>query len=364
MNYAPRKVITVKTLIDTNNSSEEPKIENYNEKANSITSPQNVISPIKSNNLLSFNILKKYKVANFRRSSMTILPYSSLFPIHSFAYNTHNGNIRSYNEDRITALALPHNVAYFFAIYDGHGGCGCSSFLQSKLHHYLTSIANAKHIENSIMKCENDFISKHSTDNFGNLTDTSGSCVLIAMITQERKIIFVNIGDSRALLLSSDHKVLFATEDHKPNSPTEHLRIIKAGGSIYQNQMNYELVQNGEILKNGPFRVFPGRLSVSRTIGDAEIKEEKFGGKKGIIIPTPDIMFIDNLDKAKYVVMGCDGIYDVLSNEEIATMFIEAKSHCKTREHYCDIVSDMIIKAAMMKESFDNVSCVVIELKE
>ena len=88
VNYAPRKVITVKTLIDTNNSSEEPKIENYNEKANSITSPQNVISPIKSNNLLSFNILKKYKVANFRRSSMTILPYSSLFPIHSFAYNT------------------------------------------------------------------------------------------------------------------------------------------------------------------------------------------------------------------------------------------------------------------------------------
>ena len=88
------------------------------------------------------------------------------------------------------------------------------------------------------------------------------------------KNIFVNIGDSRALLLSSDHKVLFATEDHKPNSPTEHLRFIKAGGSIYQNQMNYELVQNG------PFRVFPGRLSVSRTIGNAEIKEEKFGGKK------------------------------------------------------------------------------------
>ena len=57
---------------------------------------------------------------------------------------------------------------------------------------------------------------------------------------------------------------------------------------------------------------------MSRTIGDAEIKEEKFGGKKGIIIPTPDIVFIDNC-KAKYIVMGCDGIYDVLSNEEIAT---------------------------------------------
>lgn len=120
------------------------------------------------------------------------------------------------------------------------------------------------------MKCENDFISKHSTDNFGNLTDTSGSCVLIAMITQERKIIFVNIGDSRALLLSSDHKVLFATEDHKPNSPTEHLRIIKAGGSIYQNQMNYEFVQNGEILKSE-------RVAYNRRCGD---KRRKIRRKK------------------------------------------------------------------------------------
>lgn len=284
-NYAPRKVITVKTLIDNNNSSEEPKIDNYKEKTNTInvnTPPQNVnvISPIKSSNLLSFNIIKRYKFANFRRRSLTILPYSSLFPIHSFAYNTHNGNIRSYNEDRISALPLPHNVAYFFAIYDGHGGCGCSSFLQSKLHHYLTSISNSKHIEHSILKCENDFISNHASDTFGNL---SGSCALIAMITQDRKIIFVNIGDSRALLLASEYKILFATEDHKQNSPSEQMRIIKAGGSTNQNQMNYELFQNGEILKNGPFRVFPGRLSVSRTIGDAEVKEEKFGGKKGII---------------------------------------------------------------------------------
>ena len=89
-----------------------------------------------------------------------------------------------------------------------------------------------------ILKCENDFISNHASDPFGNLTDTSGSCALIAMITQDRKIIFVNIGDSRALLLSSEYKVFFATEDHKPNSPSEQMRIIKAGGCIYQNQMN------------------------------------------------------------------------------------------------------------------------------
>ena len=52
VNYAPRKVITVKTLIDSNNSSEEPKIDNYKEKTNTInvntiSQNVNVISPIK-----------------------------------------------------------------------------------------------------------------------------------------------------------------------------------------------------------------------------------------------------------------------------------------------------------------------------
>jgi hypothetical protein len=34
----------------------------------------------------------------------------------------------------------------------------------------------------------------------------------------------------------------------------------------------------------GPFRVLPGRLSVSRTFGDIEAKIEKFGGKNGVVI--------------------------------------------------------------------------------
>jgi hypothetical protein len=34
----------------------------------------------------------------------------------------------------------------------------------------------------------------------------------------------------------------------------------------------------------GPFRVLPGRLSVSRTFGDIEGKLEKYGGLEGVII--------------------------------------------------------------------------------
>jgi hypothetical protein len=39
----------------------------------------------------------------------------------------------------------------------------------------------------------------------------------------------------------------------------------------------------------GPYRVLPGRLSVSRTFGDIEAKLEKYGGKEGVITAKPEI---------------------------------------------------------------------------
>ena len=47
---------------------------------------------------------------------------------------------------------------------------------------------------------------------------------------------------------------------------------------------------NGKILI-GPYRVLPGRLSVSRTIGDAEAKLVKFGGNPNVIICEPEIFY-------------------------------------------------------------------------
>jgi hypothetical protein len=35
--------------------------------------------------------------------------------------------------------------------------------------------------------------------------------------------------------------------------------------------------------------VFPGRLSVSRTIGDIEAKDPRYGGNPKCVISTPDI---------------------------------------------------------------------------
>ncbi len=84
----------------------------------------------------------------------------------------------------------------------------------------------------------------------------------------------------------------------------------------------------------GPFRVFPGRLSVSRTFGDIEAKREKFGGNPNVVIATPDIKEFMIDDKMDFLLLGCklisfsynftmffvfigDGIFDKISNAEV-----------------------------------------------
>ena len=64
----------------------------------------------------------------------------------------------------------------------------------------------------------------------------------------------------------------------------------------------------------GPLRVLPGRLSVSRTFGDAEAKLAKFGGNPKVVIAEPEIKSFKITKDHDFIVLGCDGIFDKLSN--------------------------------------------------
>lgn len=65
----------------------------------------------------------------------------------------------------------------------------------------------------------------------------------------------------------------------------------------------------------GPYRVLPGRLSVSRTFGDIEAKMEKYGGKEGVVIAKPEIsQFTINEQQHDFIVLGCDGIFEKLNS--------------------------------------------------
>ena len=65
--------------------------------------------------------------------------------------------------------------------------------------------------------------------------------------------------------------------------------------------------------------------------------------------------------------MGCDGIFDVLSNEEILEcikIVLKEKNVKEIKEddvhELCGDFAAMIVKGAIAKDSSDNVSCIVV----
>ena len=312
--------------------------------------------------------------------------------VKSYGVNTYQGIVRNYNEDRVSIIInmnKPKNYnkkiwpkISFFGIYDGHGGEGCSEYLRDNLHKLICNNNEffpedvPEAIKLGFQKAEKDFINNYALSDKKEIIDKSGSCAIIILIV-DRKVYIANVGDSRCLLsMENGKKYIEVTKDHKPNSPNELKRIKKYGGNIYQSETVINNVTNAELngkILIGPYRVVPGRLSVSRTIGDVEAKLEKFGGNPNVIIPEPEIFFYD-LKKIDidFFILGCDGIYDQISSNEIldcAWMVLNGKDNmlikeCKDIHHQSGFIVDFILKSSLARKSFDNVTCLFIALKE
>jgi serine/threonine protein phosphatase PrpC len=148
--------------------------------------------------------------------------------------------------------------------------------------------------------------------NSDQLMDKSGSCAIFAFIIED-DVFIGNIGDSRAILsIGNGKKVVSLSIDHKPNEENETRRILANGGKIYQCETYGKSINipclNEKYLDQillGPHRVSPGRLSVSRTFGDAKAKLEKFGGIQGVIIAIPDVFKIKIKKDHDFIILVC-----------------------------------------------------------
>lgn len=109
------------------------------------------------------------------------------------------------------------------------------------------------------------------------------------------------------------------SRDHKPDDELEKIRIQAAGGKIYRTQ-TFAKAASGpgekDLYVQGPLRVFPGRLSVSKTFGDIEAKRPRFGGNPNVIVCDPDIKCFKVQDNFDFIMIGCDGIFERLNNRD------------------------------------------------
>jgi protein phosphatase 2C family protein 2/3 len=149
--------------------------------------------------------------------------------------------------------------------------------------------------------------------------ERSGSCATVVMVIDEM-IYVINVGDSRAIMsIDAGSQIGVLSRDHKPDDELEKIRIQAAGGKIYRTQTFAKAAAGpGEkdLYVQGPLRVFPGRLSVSKTFGDIEAKRPRFGGNPNVIVCDPDIKCFKVQDNFDFIMIGCDGIFERLNNRD------------------------------------------------
>ena len=115
----------------------------------------------------------------------------------------------------------------------------------------------------------------------------------------------------------------------------------------------------------GPLRVSPGKLSVSRTIGDIVAKDPRYGGNPNVIISIPEIKYFDNSDNNDFILIFCDGIYEKLKNKDI----IDCIWKEITKKKFPDIHNMMgysiekLVSKCLEQNSTDNLTVIIICLK-
>lgn len=191
------------------------------------------------------------------------------------------------------------NNSGIFAVFDGHAGDLCAK--QSKV---LFPALVQKYINPSTLEVDFDK-AFHELDSVlrGRLRDDSG-CTACTVLVTPKTVTCASVGDSRAVLCRGGVAVDLST-DHKPEDELEKKRIEAAGGHVENNRVN-------------------GQLAMSRAIGDYSYKQQTaIGVDEQLVTPKPDVVSKERTAEDSYVVVACDGIFDVLTNQELVDFINE-----------------------------------------
>ena len=131
----------------------------------------------------------------------------------------------------------------------------------------------------------------------GNSDQIMAGCTATSVLITPTEIICANAGDSRTVL-SRGGKCVELSYDHKPDNPDERKRIYSANCFVEDGRVN-------------------GMLALSRALGDFEYKNAKhMRAKEQAVTAFPDIKVVPNNAQVDFILLACDGLWDVMSSEE------------------------------------------------
>ncbi|KEG09579.1 putative protein phosphatase 2C [Trypanosoma grayi] len=236
-----------------------------------------------------------------------------------------------------------------FCVFDGHSGKGCATKCRELIPKMARTYATRTADGTSTVDFEKVYMEADSVLEKG-LPDESG-CTAVTVHVTPAFITCASVGDSRAVLCRNGAAFPLAY-DHKPENEQEKARIEAAGGSVSENRVN-------------------GQLAMSRAMGDFTYKAQKSRSPtEQEVIAMPDVIRLQRESGDAWVVLACDGIFDVLSNDELVEHVLSKKHEGKSNKQICEeICRECLAPPAengglfAHAEGTDNMTIMIVDLK-
>jgi len=229
--------------------------------------------------------------------------FSHSQPRLHWGFASRKGNRNYFEDDYIASIDLADDPSQsLFAVMDGHEGVNAANYTAHRLPILFRKITRP------LTMSANDYLAEI----FKNLDDEilahqdikSGAVIVAAYIYDNNKVKLAWVGDSRGIIIRRGN-VIDATEDHKADNPREKERIEALGGSVYKDKFGISRVQG---------------LAPSRVLGDRHVKFNDQGMPSFIVSAVPSFHVSVALQQGDTIVLACDGVWDVLRNENVAML--------------------------------------------
>lgn len=197
-----------------------------------------------------------------------------------------------------------------FAVFDGHGGPEVAKYCERHFGATLKANPNFEKaryeqaLKEVFLKMDEMLLTPEGQAELrtlkpdGEPTESCAGCTANVLLMVGNTLYCANAGDSRSILYTQK-KVVHLSEDHKPENDIERNRINQAGGFIIEGRVN-------------------GNLNLSRAIGDLEYKKNPgLKPTEQLISAEPDVVTRQMSGEDEFIVMGCDGVWEILTGMEI-----------------------------------------------
>jgi len=229
---------------------------------------------------------------------------------------------------------------HIFGIFDGHRGAAAAEFSARALPAFLQMSGSTKGpkqaLTEAFLKTDVAFREELAFQNNAKRIlqkNWHPGCTAVAALIVGSILFVGNAGDCRAILCRSGHPCSL-TKDHVASDPAERARIMNEGIEVKWQVDTW--------------RVGAAALQVTRSIGDDDLKPA--------VTAEPEISETLLSSEDEYLVMASDGLWDVLSNEDVISIIrdtVKDPGMCSKR----------LASEAAERGSKDNISVIIVFLR-